>query len=185
MVFYKAILLAIFAFLSTALHAASLVDSLPILATKTEVNHDDKTIITTTGIQNNKDDTCKLTDNGTWFCARTYKVNEYLSDFKASPTLAEGGELKLGLARMEIDFGTDLRIPFSIVVADVTSETKSDQANAIKLLDPQQGINIGLEKAWAYQIGKVCEGGNESTATCVLGVRAGGRYIGLKEDGTE
>lgn len=66
----------------------------------------------------------------------------------------------------------------------VTSQTHVSEANALKLLDPEQGINIGAEYAWRYRIFDVCAG-EKTTTRCVLGLNFGGRYLKLQSAGEE
>lgn len=126
---------------------------------------------------------CNPMRGGKIFCRIDRTETEYFSDFSMSPTLADGAELKLGLIRGRVELGEKFSIPLTILMADVTSQTAPDEANTTKLLDPDQGINMGTEFAWKYRIGPVCAG--ETTAKCVLGFNLGGRYLKLQENDSE
>lgn len=108
---------------------------------------------------------------------------EIFSDLGVSPTLADGGEIKLGALRGFIDFGQNRKMPISVIIADVTSQTQSEEANATKLLDPEQGINLTSEFAWRYGLLGVCSG--DTTARCMFGFNYGIRYLKLQEEGTD
>jgi hypothetical protein len=120
---------------------------------------------------------------GKIFCRQMQAKNEFFADLGISPTLADGGEIKLGALRGFIDLGEDKEIPLSVLIADVTSQTQSEEANAIKLLDPEQGINLTSEYAWRYRVGGICAG--ETTARCMLGFNYGVRYLNLQKENTD
>ena len=106
------------------------------------------------------------------------------TDLGLSPTLADGGEIKLGLLRGFVDFGETIKAPFTVLIADVASQTESAEANTVKLLDPEQGINIGQEYVWRYRIFGLCAGEN-TTALCRAGFNWGARYMKLQGEGEE
>lgn len=109
---------------------------------------------------------------------------EAFADLGLSPTLADGGEIKLGLLRGFVDLGENFKAPFFVAIADVTSQTEPGEANTTKLLDPDQGVNIGQEYVWRYHFFGLCAGKN-TTADCRLGFNWGARYMKLQGEGEE
>jgi len=106
----------------------------------------------------------------------------FFTDVSGLPGLADGAPIKLGVARYQIELGEDFYIPFSLLASDVTGDSEGDEANTLKLLDPEQGINFGFEQAWRYKMGRVCAGITD--ARCGLMVRGGLRYLRLEEADT-
>lgn len=145
--------------------------------THVEIKKIEETLITNGAI-------CEPKTNGFFSICRIRKAEvEYFADLGISPTLADGGEVKLGAIRGFIDFGENRKMPISVIIADVTSQTQSEEANAIKLLDPEQGVNFTSEFAGRFSFLGIC--GGDTTARCMMGFNYGLRYLKLQEDSTE
>lgn len=112
----------------------------------------------------------------------TDEHRKYFSDVEALP-IGGGDSIKIGLIRYQIQLGDNLQIPFSLLASDTSSSARDDDANLLKLLDPEQGLNFSTNWAWKYRIKDFCSFSNTSlhNGFCRFGLNVGARYLKLDE----
>lgn len=107
----------------------------------------------------------------------------FFSDIEALPIASDAQAVKIGVRRFNLFLGDTLPVPISLVVADVTGSGELNEANKLRLLDPEQGINFSGNFLWKYRVGRFCQFANNSKLNggCRVGFNLGARYLRPKD----
>ncbi|MBN8430057.1 hypothetical protein JF535_04230 [Microbulbifer salipaludis] len=112
----------------------------------------------------------------------TKATEGWFKDFTILPGSGGEQQIKITPYRGNLILGENLALPLTIYMSEVSDSVDSEDVNAIKLINPEQGrFNFNLKYAGRYRIGKFCKFNDPSDGNCAVSLTAGMRYLGLRQ----
>lgn len=126
---------------------------------------------------------CSLLDES--FCGGilyTTATEGWFKDFTILPGSGGEQQIKITPYRGNLILGENLALPLTIYMSEVSDSVDSEDVNATKLINPEQGrFNFNLKYAGRYRIGNFCKFDNPADGNCAVSLTAGMRYLGLRQ----